>query len=494
MKKYRLIKKYMLSPSLGSEVFEVENGYVFEGYTFPKQVVEDYPEFWEEVIKKDWILTGFKSKNSIATLRKNGKFLSDIFESSNNINEGASYETAMEMFKCGRIDIVSIKLVSNGEIFKIGDLVNYNKKSNYGNWKIFDFLFKDNRIMARSENTCICEYIEDLKHVVEKEYEIVKVLSNVEPEKNVLLTYDSNGVCINRTDKPDCSHTVNLKHVLKISGVVINCVKRLFDNKLFYVGEETNFGKIKGFDIESNDLVALFFEDAQLLRDIQHVNEEFEIITYKITESYDYDRRYINTIVPLMFFCGSVGNRGVINSVKRDVDQQVFTVGDIVKDHENSIDLKIESFEVRRKRGVGRHFFGENLIWVSYEGDFMGNWLNNIIKTEQKPIFTTEDGVEIFKGDQYYCVHFRDIREIQPSFNKIPLFDIYGPCKAFIESDGIKYTKDAKYFSTEKKAKEYVKLNEPKYSLQDILNARIDYIIPEVGAIAIDFEELENKK
>ena len=418
--------------------------------------------------------------------------------------------------------------------------------------------------IAEAEN-----YPEFWQEVVEKEYEIIEVING----GNILLRFNCNGICVYRSDNVDLSLAYTLKDVLKVESTKINCVRRLSDNQLFYVGEETNFGKIKGFKIEKNGMWVLYLNCcSQKLMDVQHVNEKFEIIDWKITDAKPL--HMIGALVPDMWIIGFQCISKTINSVKRDVDQQIFSVGDMVKDHENSIRLKIKSFTIRKKQlATGRHFFGEDLIWVDYEGNYMGNWLNNIIKLEQKPIFITEDGIDIFKGDEYYCVHFTDTREVQPSFNKIPLFKIYGPNKAFKETENIHYTKDAKYFSTEEaaqvfidlnfkkplfttedgieifeedvelfcvssdeyilqsqylgtddfargifketinykgilksnrygyyyftskeRAQEYIKLNKPRYSLQDILNARLNYTVPEVGAITIDFEELENKK
>ena len=69
---------------------------------------------------------------------------------------------------------------------------------------------------------------------------------------------------------------------MKCEDITINCVKRMSDNQLFYVGEETNFGKIKGFEIEKSGMWVLYLKcDSQKLGDIQHVNEKFEIISFK---------------------------------------------------------------------------------------------------------------------------------------------------------------------------------------------------------------------
>jgi hypothetical protein len=68
--KYKLIKEYPGSPKLNTEVIYSEKhkiyNYNFDTiYTeFPKNQVENLPEFWELVIEKDFEILEFTSKNS----------------------------------------------------------------------------------------------------------------------------------------------------------------------------------------------------------------------------------------------------------------------------------------------------------------------------------------------------------------------------------------------------------------------------------------------
>lgn len=115
------------------------------------RIVEDNPEFWEEVIEKNY------------------KILS-LFDTNREIKYGVGligWRSALDTFYNSKASIIilSVKRLSDNEVFSVGDLVNYNKKSNYGNWKINNFLLKNNKILSRSENNAICEFIEDLKHV-----------------------------------------------------------------------------------------------------------------------------------------------------------------------------------------------------------------------------------------------------------------------------------------------------------------------------------------
>ena len=81
-----------------------------------------------------------------------------------------------------------------------------------------------------------------------------------------------------------------------------------------------------------------------------------------------------------------------------------------------------------------------------------GKWAE-IVK---EPLFTTEDGVDIYEGDEYWVV-----------------FMNYEP-ERLIGVSTIKYTnflEGKKRFSTKEKAQEYLDLNEPQYSKQDIMDA-----------------------
>lgn len=76
---------------------------------------------------------------------------------------------------------------------------------------------------------------------------------------------------------------------------------------------------------------------------------------------------------------------------------------------------------------------------------------------ERKPLFTTEDGVEIFKGDKFWVVY------------KTELVSENGG--EYVASEDDKLNSAYKYFSIKEKAQEYIDLNKPRYSKQDIIDA-----------------------
>ena len=101
---------------------------------------------WKEIIEKDYEILMYKSK----------------------INNNVYYDDP----KCFSVlnsdwEIFSIHRLSDGVEFKIGDLVNYNKKSNYGSWRINNFIVVKDKLLARSENNLICEFIAELRHIKE---------------------------------------------------------------------------------------------------------------------------------------------------------------------------------------------------------------------------------------------------------------------------------------------------------------------------------------
>ena len=116
MKTYRLIKTYPGSPKLGTIVyFETEDYYMTNmenGFKlFPKKIVENYPEFWELVVEKDY---------EILSLIE-GKFIYPC--------DKYSKDYINQLFNTLGVSIHSVKR-NDGEIFTIGDKV-FSEYVNY---------------------------------------------------------------------------------------------------------------------------------------------------------------------------------------------------------------------------------------------------------------------------------------------------------------------------------------------------------------------------
>ena len=104
MKKYRLIKEYPGSDHEGIIVsLKTPNG-LYEGYqyNYSTKHVENNPEYWEEVIEKDYEIISYVAKdnpNNI-TIKRRGAYLHE------------------EYWK-----IHSVKRLSDGEVFTVGDKI-----------------------------------------------------------------------------------------------------------------------------------------------------------------------------------------------------------------------------------------------------------------------------------------------------------------------------------------------------------------------------------
>lgn len=116
MKRYKLIREYPGSPRLGTEITQLEC-----------DSIECYPEFWEEVVEKDYEILSFKrngnfmsiEQKKLATLQKDGSYLHIKLLSTIG---GATLEF---MLKNSFYNIHSVKRLSDGEIFTVGDKINY---------------------------------------------------------------------------------------------------------------------------------------------------------------------------------------------------------------------------------------------------------------------------------------------------------------------------------------------------------------------------------
>jgi len=130
-----------------------------------------------------------------------------------------------------------------------------------------------------------------------------------------------------------------------------------------------------------------------------------------------------------------------IYSVKRLSDGEIFTVGDKV----DSIG-KIKSFQL------------EDCHDISVHGK---DYLDSLkyIQHIKKPLFTTEDGVDIYEGDEITFVNKKDLRITGTCLTT----NIRKEHQIWDGSDG--YLQ----FSTKKAAKNYIKLHKPCLTYQEVL-------------------------
>jgi len=141
-----------------------------------------------------------------------------------------------------------------------------------------------------------------------------------------------------------------------------------------------------------------------------------------------------------------------IHSVKRVSDGEVFTIGDFVNGR------TISSFSINWMKigfkvhcdDVGKGNINDGCFFELQD-----------LKTTKSPLFTTEDGVDIFESDKIYS--------IESSLNEVDE-KIAGIYKHSNTNHPVEHWyKDDKYFSTKEKAEEYILNNKPCLSLKDII-------------------------
>jgi len=119
MKKYKLIKEYPGSPKIPFEVKQGKNSNDYFNKTiFYKRDIENYPEYWQEVIEKDYEILSFTVNKIIFFRNEKGNYISSTIE--------YTLDHMLFFLKATNNPCIihSIKRLSDGEVFTIGD--NYN--------------------------------------------------------------------------------------------------------------------------------------------------------------------------------------------------------------------------------------------------------------------------------------------------------------------------------------------------------------------------------
>ena len=187
------------------------------------------------------------------------------------------------------------------------------------------------------------------------------------------------------------------------------------------------------------------------------VEKDYEIISFKGTLSpriytLQPDGNYVCEKYPKFYFTNKdafvlLKNQGLtINSVKKLSNGKIFTIGDkIVRNNFNENKIRIiESFWVKN-----------DILYVKCNDG--SNLLLSEIEHIKQPLFTTEDGVDIFEGDEYHYINSNFI-------NPWGIVNTKADCQTIINKNDLSY----KRFSTKEKAEEYILMNKPVLSLSDV--------------------------
>lgn len=109
MKRYKLIKKY---PLCGYELNQIiSTDFIWDNHC-KKAFLKDYSEFWKEIVEKDYEILSFK-------IPGNDHWRSKL--EPNGMYGGWSESHAFNELKKGNWSIWSVKRLSDGEIFTVGD-------------------------------------------------------------------------------------------------------------------------------------------------------------------------------------------------------------------------------------------------------------------------------------------------------------------------------------------------------------------------------------
>lgn len=182
MKKYKLIKEYPGSPKLDTVIisttigsYDTDNNlktYTIWGINkncdmgkFRLNNPEDYKEFWEEIIEKDYEILSF-----VVTTPKNALKIGDTIEKIGLTNmftgrsiDGISFTRINEknLLKDSNWSIKSVKRLSDGEVFTIGDWY----QNAYGRFQIDSFSLERDTIWVKAKEfgECRLQYISKVK-------------------------------------------------------------------------------------------------------------------------------------------------------------------------------------------------------------------------------------------------------------------------------------------------------------------------------------------
>lgn len=170
MKKYKLIKAYPNSPDKGS-IFIADNSHnaVFkcDDYTLTFRDLEQFDDYFEEIIEKDYEITAFNNNvGTKTTLRENGLYLEESYKGK---EKGATLDWCLMMCKpaIGRevYTIYSVKRLSDGVEFKIGNKTDrINNFTSGDSGKIHKFYIEDNNLKIGIENFGSIIGIDNIQH------------------------------------------------------------------------------------------------------------------------------------------------------------------------------------------------------------------------------------------------------------------------------------------------------------------------------------------
>lgn len=209
-----------------------------------------------------------------------------------------------------------------------------------------------------------------------------------------------------------------------------------------YVVQQFNGHLPKEFIENSNDWEEIIEKDYEILSFISNSKTIYERLdAFGSKDDYGLDGKDMY-YGPLDSFLENLkNNKFNIYSIKRLSDGEVFTMGDkITNEFLMNKNYNIKSFRV-----------GNDCLKICGSGE-KGRCFITLDKNTKKvkePLFTTENEVDIYENDNVYYIN-----------------DWYPCYRSNISKSN--YNPNTKYFSTKEKAEEYVLMNKPCLSINDL--------------------------
>lgn len=206
MKKYKLIKEYPgCQLKVGDEVIThsaTNNLYNNSCHSFDKEDVEDFPEFWQEVVEKDYEVTtlGFnfsKTWGDKAYLQGNGRYAKyPYMHFDNTYLAGSTLEDCLK----SNWYIYSVKRLSDGEVFTVGDVCTPVRINNPAKITKFEFIPGD-QLRIQGEKDGLRYWYLDMSSIVKIKVPIFTTEDGVGyyDDKDLVWdthSYDSNSTAI----------------------------------------------------------------------------------------------------------------------------------------------------------------------------------------------------------------------------------------------------------------------------------------------------------
>ncbi|ALN97155.1 hypothetical protein [Flavobacterium phage FpV4] len=158
-KKYKLIKEYPGSPKLGTIVdrrgvfvyFDINSPNV--NMTVSQNYVENYPEYWEEVIEKNYEILSFVCNQNFNELRK-GEIITKQENGQYKGDKILTWKGEEGLVKMKHWSIYSVKRLSDGELFTLGNRVQDSLTDELTNFKVqnITFFYPGIKIICQAES------------------------------------------------------------------------------------------------------------------------------------------------------------------------------------------------------------------------------------------------------------------------------------------------------------------------------------------------------